>query len=120
MKRSACVLILLLCASVLTGCAAEAASLWNDNTNWIADRRPSQVGDIVTVFVDEKTKTKDEGTTEASKTNDNNVDDGFGIFDFIRAFGFSSSSKMTGDGSTERTHSAKGQITCLVTDVSQR
>ena len=117
MKRSACVLILLLCASVLTGCAAEAASLWNDNTNWIADRRPSQVGDIVTVFVDEKTKTKDEGTTEASKTNDNNVDDGFGIFDFIRAFGFSSSSRMTGDGSTERTHSAKGQITCLVTDV---
>ncbi|NLD97492.1 MAG: flagellar basal body L-ring protein FlgH, partial [Synergistaceae bacterium] len=76
MKRNACVLILLLCASVLTGCAAESASLWNDNTNWIADRRPSQVGDIVTVFVDEKTKTKDEGTTEASKTNDNNVDDG--------------------------------------------
>ena len=51
MKRRTCVLILLLCASVAPCRATEAASLWNDNTNWMADRRPSQVGDIVTFFV---------------------------------------------------------------------
>ncbi len=117
MKRIACVLALLMMASLVPSPSAKAASLWDDTTNWIADRRPSRIGDIVTVVVDEKTKTKDKGTTEATKTNNNNVDDGFGIFDFIRAFGFKSSSKMTGDGSTERTHSAKGQITCLVTDI---
>ena len=117
MKRIAIMLALLAALSSVGLEPALAASLWNDRTNWISDRRPSGVGDIVTVVVDEKTKTKDEGTTEASKINDSKVDDGLGIFDFIRAFGFKSSSKMTGDGSTERSYTAKGQISCLVTDV---
>lgn len=95
----------------------EARSLWNDKTNWVADRRPTAVGDIVTVVVNERTKIKDEGKTDVSKSNDNKVGDGFGIFDFIKSFGFSSKSNMKGDGSTERTHTAQTQITCLVTDV---
>ncbi len=93
-----------------------ARSLWNDSSNLVADQRPRNVGDIVTVVVDEKTKTKDEGKTDVSKANNSSVADGLGILDFIRAFGFSSKSNMKGDGSTERTHIAKTQITCLVTD----
>jgi flagellar L-ring protein precursor FlgH len=104
-------------ASFFPPLGLEAASLWNDNTNWIADRRPTKVGDIVTVVVDERTRTKDQGKTDVSKTNDSGVADGTGILDFIRAFGFKSSSKMTGDGSSERTYTASARITCLVTDV---
>ncbi len=95
---------------------AVARSLWNDSSNLVADQRPRNVGDIVTVVVDEKTKTKDQGKTDVSKTNNSSVADGLGILDFIRAFGFSSKTNMKGDGSTERTHSARTQITCLVTD----
>ena len=96
---------------------ATARSLWHDRSNWVADRRPTSVGDIVTVVVNERTRTKDQGKTDVSKSNNNSVADGVGIFDFIRAFGFSSKSNMKGDGSTERTHTAQTQITCLVTDI---
>jgi flagellar L-ring protein precursor FlgH len=110
---------LFILAGLMGGAAgtAGAGSLWNDRTNWVADRRPSAVGDIVTVVVNERTKTKDQGKTDVSKSNENRVGDGFGIFDFIKAFGFSSKSNMKGDGSTERTHTAQTQITCLVTDI---
>lgn len=111
---AASILLLLL---GLSSQPAQARSLWNDRTNWVADRRPSAVGDIVTVVVNERTKTKDEGKTDVSKSNDNRVGDGFGIFNFIRAFGFNSKSNMKGDGSTERTHTAQTQITCMVTDI---
>lgn len=97
--------------------AGEAGSLWNDKANWVGDRRPNSVGDIVTVVVNERTKTKDEGKTDISKTNDNNATDGVGIFDFIKGFGFSSSSSMVGDGSTERTYTAQSRIACLITDI---
>ena len=117
MKRMACVVVLLLLVSGACCLGAGATSLWNDDANWVSDKRPSAVGDIVTVVVDEKTKTKDEGKTESTRANDSQVDDGIGILDFIRAFGFKASSKSTGDGTTERSHSAKAQITCLVTDV---
>jgi len=96
---------------------ATARSLWDDRSNWVADRRPTSVGDIITVVVNERTRTKDQGKTDVSKSNNNSVADGVGIFDFIRAFGFSSKSNMKGDGSTERTHTAQTQITCLVTDI---
>lgn len=96
---------------------ARASSLWDDRSNWVADRRPTSVGDIVTVVVNERTRTKDEGKTDVSKSNNNSVADGVGIFDFIKAFGFSSKSDMKGDGSTERTHTAQTRITCLVTDI---
>lgn len=96
---------------------ATARSLWDDRSNWVADRRPTSVGDIVTVVVNERTRTKDQGKTDVSKSNNNSVADGVGIFDFIRAFGFSSKSNMKGDGSTERTHTAQTQITCMVTDI---
>ena len=101
---------------ILLSMPADARSLWNDSSNLVADQRPRNVGDIVTVVVDEKTKTKDQGKTDVSKTNNSSIADGLGILDFIKAFGFSSKTNMKGDGSTERTHSAKTQITCLVTD----
>ena len=101
---------------ILLSMPADARSLWNDSSNLVADQRPRNVGDIVTVVVDEKTKTKDQGKTDVSKTNNSSIADGLGILDFIKAFGFSSKTNMKGDGSTERTHSARTQITCLVTD----
>ncbi len=116
MKRCACVILMaLLCFAADFG-TVSAASLWKDGTNLVGDRKPSKVGDIVTVLVRENTKTKDKGKTNVKKTNDNSVSNGTGIFSFLKAFGFNSKSDMTGDGSTERTHVAQTSITCLVTD----
>lgn len=114
MKRKALPVFLLVLVLALP---AWADSLWSDSANLFADRRPTRVGDIVTVTVAEKTSTKDEGKTDLSKTNASEVADGVGIFDFIKKLGFGSSSTMTGDASTERKHTLTTTITCLVTEV---
>ena len=117
MRKCCCLLLVFAVLLGLPSGNVLAASLWRDGTNLVGDRRPNRIGDIVTVVVAENTKTKDKAKTNVSKTNDNSVSDGTGIFSFLKAFGFNSKSDMTGDGSTERTHVAQTTITCLVTDL---
>ena len=96
------------------------ASLWQDGSNLFGDDRPSQVGDIVTVVVDEKTKVTDEATTEIKKDNStsgSNPDGGWGFLNFLSKLGFTSNVNMTGEGKTEREHTVESKISCLVTEV---
>jgi len=95
----------------------EARSLWNDDTNWVADRRPSRIGDIVTVLVDEQTDTKDKATTDLKKSASSSVSNGLGILSFIRQLGLSSTNDAKGDSSIERKHYGRTTISCVVTDV---
>lgn len=99
---------------------ANAQSLWDDNANWYGDERPSRVGDIVTVLVNEKTDAKDEATMDVQKSSNNNVNEGqngAGILRFIRGLTFTSSNSSKGNGSTERKHQATGTLACLITEV---
>ena len=95
----------------------EAKSLWNDRVNWVADQRPSRVGDIVTVLVDEQTDTRDRATTDVKKSSNSSVSDGLGILSFIRRIGFDTANDAKGEGSIERKHYGKTTISCVVTDV---
>ena len=97
--------------------SGEAVSLWNDRTNWIADQRPSRIGDIVTVLVDEQTDTRDRATTDLQRTSNNDVSNGWGILSFIRGLGLDTSSNSRGQGSIERRHYGRTTITCMVIDV---
>ncbi len=97
-----------------------ATSLWQDGSSLFGDERPSRVGDIVTVVVDEKTKVTDEATTEIKKDNSSsgsNPDGGWGFLSFLSRLGFSSNVNMTGEGKTEREHKVSSRISCLVTEV---
>ena len=99
---------------------ANAQSLWDDNANWYGDERPSRVGDIVTVLVNERTDAKDEATMDVQKSATNNVNDGArgaGILRFIRGLTFNSNNSSKGDGSVERKHHATGTLACLITEV---
>ena len=96
---------------------ASGQSLWVDGPALIADQRPSKVGDIVTVLVKEKTKAKDEATTDVKKKNASSAADGVGVLDFIRKLGFSTDSSMKGDGAIERTHNLSTTVSCVVTEV---
>jgi flagellar L-ring protein precursor FlgH len=96
---------------------AGAVSLWNDRNNWVADQRPSRVGDIVTVVVDEKTDTKDEAVTDLKKSASSSVSNGTGILGFIRQLGLTSTNDAKGDSSIERNHYGRTTISCVVTDV---
>jgi len=94
-----------------------AQSLWEDGNSLVEDHKPSDVGDIVTVSVEEKTRAKDEANTDISKENASSASDGTGILDFVSKLGFSTESSMEGDGSTERTHNLSTTVTCLVTEI---
>ena len=96
---------------------SEARSLWNDQSNWLADQRPSRIGDIVTVLVDEQTDTRDRATTDISRTANSNVSDGTGILSFVRQLGLSSATDARGQGSIERRHHGRTTISAVVTDV---
>ena len=107
-----CVL-LVACLAVPAG----AQSLWDDRTNWLADARPSRVGDIVTVLINERTDAKDEAKMDVQKSSSNSVSDGTGILSFIRSLSLTTSNTSAGDGSVERKHHATGTVACLVTEV---
>ena len=109
----------LACAALLLGSAvsADAVSLWNDTTNWIADQRPGRVGDIVTVLVDEKTDTQDKAVTDLKKSASNSVSDGTGILNFIRQMGLTSKNDTKGDSSIQRNHYGRTTLSCVVTEV---
>jgi len=96
---------------------AFAKSLWNDNANWVTDKRPTKVGDIVNVRVVENTRTSDAGKTDLKKDSGSSITDGLGILDFIRAFGVTTAAHNKGDGTTSRTYSAVTLISCMVTEV---
>lgn len=110
-----------LSAGILTGllfsCPAAAQSLWQDGTNYIGDERPSMVGDIVTVVVDEQTVTRDEAKTETTKDSGANLSEGTGIMDFIKGLGLTSSTTSTGDAKTERAYATAAAVTCMVTEI---
>lgn len=95
-----------------------ADSLWSDKGNLFADHKASGVGDIVMVRVEESVEDTDEGKVKSSKSTAENVDTGFGIFDFIRGFGFGSSSGMNSNTKVERTKELETTISCVVTDVT--
>lgn len=115
-RKFLCVLLVF----VFTG-SAWATSLWNDDTNWFGDGRPSRVGDIVTVRVEEQTDASDEADMTVRKNSTNTVGDngagGTGILSFIRGLALTTDSQAGGNGTVERTHSATTTLACLVTEV---
>ena len=113
------IILFIACLAFIVSCPQYvlAASLWNDKTNWVADRRPSNIGDIVNVRVVENTKTSDAGKTDLKKDSASSVSDGIGILNFIRAFGLNTAASNKGDGTTSRTYSASSVISCMVTEV---
>ncbi|MDR3255742.1 MAG: flagellar basal body L-ring protein FlgH [Synergistaceae bacterium] len=102
---------------VATALPLFASSLWDNNGSLFADRKASGVGDVIMVRVNEDIDDSDEGQTSSSKTTDENVNSGFGILDFIRAFGFGSSSAMSSNTTIERTKTIDARFSCLVVDV---
>ncbi|GAB6281161.1 MAG: flagellar basal body L-ring protein FlgH [Thermovirga sp.] len=96
---------------------AGAESLWADGCSLVQDQRPDKVGDIVTVVVSEKTTAKDSSKTDLSKDSDTSMTDGFGLLDFLKKLGVSSSSSMTGEGTRDKSHSFNATITCIVTEI---
>jgi flagellar L-ring protein precursor FlgH len=106
--------LILLTAVVLP---ASAESLWDDGNGLFADRKASAVGDIVMVKVAESLTDTDQGKTSSTKDSDEDIKAGWGILSFLKAFGFGTSSSMSGNTKVERTKKMNMQVSCMVTEV---
>lgn len=109
---------------------AEAASLFQPNgsmANLFSDVKARQVGDTVTILIEEESSSTQKATTSSSKdskvelktpnvgTNPNNE-----LNKLFRKFfpiSNNNSSSFSGDGSTKRSGSLTAQITAVVTEV---
>lgn len=109
----------LIAAVVFGGNAVEAKSLWVDNANmsFYADKKARNVGDILTIVINESTTQTATKTRSNAKSGSINVGTGTGIFDFIKAFSVSGSDSFTADGAATDTSRYSAQITVTVIEV---
>ena len=98
--------------------SAQAQSLWLD-TGWslYSDHKAHTVGDILTVIVNESTRTSATKSHTNSKSGNTNLSAGVGIFDFIRAASASGSDSFTANGAASDVNSVNARITVTVVDV---
>ena len=109
---------ILIAAFVFGGGAVEAKSLWVDNgMSWYSDKKARNVGDILTVVINESTTQTATKARTNSKSGSISVGTGTGIFDFIRAFSASGSDNFQANGSATDTNRYSGQITVTVVEV---
>ena len=106
-------------ALILTGGAVEAKSLWVDNGNMslYADKKARNVGDILTIVINESTTQTATKSRSNSKSGSLTVGAGTGIFDFIKAFSATGSDAFKADGAATDTSKYNGQITVTVIEV---
>jgi len=109
----------LIAAFVFGGGAVEAKSLWVDggSMSLYADKKARNVGDILTIVINETTTQTATKSRTNSKSGSLNVNAGTGIFDFIKAFSASGSDAFQADGAATDTNRFAGQITVTVVEV---
>lgn len=110
---------IMIAAFVFGGGAVEAKSLWVDNgtMSLYADKKARNVGDILTIVINESTTQTATKARTNSKSGSLSVGTGTGIFDFIRAFSASGGDNFQADGSATDTSRFSGQITVTVIEV---
>ena len=103
---------------LLTGSTVEAKSLWRDN-GWgiYSDRRAHDVGDILTIIINESTTQTAAKSRSNSKSGSVNLGAGTGIFHFLAAAAASGSDSFTAEGSASDTSQFLGQVTVTVVEV---
>ncbi len=97
---------------------AGAQSLWADNRRAVfADRRASQVGDILTILISESSTTSQSLSNSNSKSGNQSLAAGTGIFSFLAAASASGSDSFKANGSANNTNTATGNVTVTVVEV---
>lgn len=107
-----------LIAFIFSG-TSEAKSLWVDGgtMSLYADKKARNVGDILTIVINESTTQTAAKSRTNSKSGSINVSTGTGIFDFIKAFSASGGDNFQADGTAADTNRFIGQITVTVVEV---
>lgn len=121
-KLNSLLLVTMLAAFLSWGAqppTAEAVSLWADNSsmNLFADRKARQVGDILTIIINETSSAARTNTASNSKSGNNELSAGTGIFHFLASASASQSDSFTANGNLRNSNNVSGRITVQVVDV---
>ena len=96
----------------------SAQSLWSDGGYGLfSDRKARNVGDVLTIVIDETTSTSTSKATANSKSGSQTLNAGSGIFHFLAAASASGSDSFKANGSSSSTNAAHGNVTVTVTEV---
>lgn len=94
---------------------ASAESLWGQRSVF-ADRKASQIGDILTILISESSNTSQSLSNSNSKSGNNSLSAGTGIFGFLASASASGSDDFKADGNARNTNTARGNVTVTVVD----
>lgn len=99
---------------------AAADSLWSDNSaNFYQDFPDYQVGDIITVVIEEDASAIQSANTGSSQDSDYNSSGGTNFLDFIPFFDFSYSDSESADGQTQRSGTLEADITTKIIEIEE-
>ncbi|HMM20897.1 MAG TPA: flagellar basal body L-ring protein FlgH [Selenomonadales bacterium] len=107
------VLILLLAGQSFAG----AASLWADQGSLFGDRKAREIGDTLTIIINESSTASRTGKSNNAKSGSTSVSAGTGFLKFIDSAGASSSDSFTSAGAISNTNTVSGRITVQVSAV---
>lgn len=117
-KFMAAILTAAFLISVSAGTTVEARSLWADNSwGMFADKKARDVGDILTIIINESTTLNAAKARTNEKEANVNLSAGTGIFHFLAAASAAGSDSFEASGSARDTNSFRGQITVTVVEV---
>ena len=99
--------------------SADARSLWRDNGGWslYSDSKARDVGDIVTIVINETTTQTASKQRSNTKSGSVNLNAGTGIFHFLAAAAASGSDSFTAQGSASDTNRFIANVTVTVVEV---
>lgn len=105
----------LLC--ILVAFPVGATSLWSDEAaNLYRDKVASEIGDLVTIIIVEKSNATQRASTETSQGAALSGGPGLGIFDFVKTFSVNYDDKNGADGMTTRQGLLDARITAQIID----
>jgi len=119
MTRRRFAAIALSAALLLAPVTVRADSLWSSSSGSLfADNKARRAGDILTILIEEQTRSSAQASTKTDKSEDASFGPGFGpIFKAIRGFGLSGNASLNATGQTSRNGSLSGRITVTVKSV---
>ena len=117
-KFMAAILTAAFLISVSASTTVEARSLWADNSwGMFADKKARDVGDILTIIINESTTLNAAKARTNEKEANVNLSAGTGIFHFLAAASAGGSDSFEATGTARDTNSFRGQITVTVVEV---
>lgn len=121
MKRKNLIILfsLVIVIVLFTGIVVQANnSLWSEEqSSMYRDKEDYNVGDLVTVLIEEDASAVQSAVSDSNKGSDLDVGAGSGILSFLNPFSFGYSGSDSADGSTERTGTLQADITVTIEEV---